>query len=82
MRLGRLIGLIKNGARATAIGLMLIAFYSSSVNAQQPPFKGCVAVSKSEYNSAKKKKLLRTRFGSYVRTGRLLRRHYYWYCRQ
>jgi len=74
------ITLIENGACIAVIGLMLIAFHSSSVNAEQPPYKGCVSVSKGAYQIAKKKKLLRNRFGTYVRTGRLWRR-YYWYCR-
>jgi hypothetical protein len=74
------ITLIENGACIAVIGLMLIAFPSSSVNAEQPPHKGCVGVSKDAYQIAKKKKLLRTRFGTYVRTGRLWHR-YYWYCR-
>ena len=52
---------------------------SSSVNAE-PPANGCVAVSKGEYQGAYRKKLLRTRFGTYVRTGRL-GRYSYWYCR-
>jgi hypothetical protein len=70
---------IEHGACIAAIGLLLIAFPAASVNAQQPPRKGCVEVSKSEYDSAKREKLLRTRFSFYVRTGRLWRRHY-WYC--
>jgi len=61
------------------IGLMLIAFLSSSAIAEQPPQDGCVAVPKSQYDSAKKQNLLSNRFGMYVRTGRFLRR-YYWYC--
>jgi len=73
------IGLIENGACTVVIGLMLIALSSSSVNAQQPPRNGCVAVSKIEYYSAKRQNLLRNRLGTYVRTGHLLRR-YYWYC--
>ena len=79
MRRGRF---IENAACAARVGLMLIAFSSSSVDADQPkpPRKGCVAVSKDEYNSAKKQKLLRDMYGSYFRTDRILRRHY-WYCR-
>ena len=73
------IGLIENGAYTVVIGLMLIALPSSSVDAQQPPRKGCVAVSTIEYNSAKREKLLRNSNGTYVRTGRILRR-YYWFC--
>ena len=80
MKRGKLIALIENGACTAAIGLMLIAFLPSTVNAEQPPRKGCVAVSKNEYGSAKREKLLRNRYGTYVRTGRLWRRHY-WYCR-
>jgi hypothetical protein len=46
MKRESLIALI--GACTCGIGLMLIAFPSPSVNAQQPPRKGCVAVSKQE----------------------------------
>jgi hypothetical protein len=67
------------GASICAIGFVLIAFPSPSVNAQQPPQAGCVAVSKEEYDSAKRQRLLHTRFSTYVRTGRLGRR-YDWYC--
>ena len=81
MRLGNLIALIENRAYTTVIVLMLIAFPSSLVNADQPPRKGCVAVSKREYSSAKKQKLLRSMmYGSYFRTGRIWQRRY-WYCR-
>jgi len=67
------------GACICAIGLMLTAFPFSSVNAEQSPRMGCVAVSKQEYDSAKRQKLLRSRFSTYLRTGRLGQRHY-WYC--
>ena len=73
------IAFIVNRVCTAVIGLMLIATPSSAVNAEQPPWKGCVAVSKVEYDAAKKEHLLRTKFGTYVRTGRLWRR-YYWYC--
>ena len=79
MRRREFIGLIENGACTVVIGLMLIALPSSSVNAQQPPRNGCVAVSKIEYDSAKRQKVLDHTNGAYVRTGRILRR-YYWYC--
>lgn len=59
---------------------VLAAFSSSSAKAQQPPYTGCVLVSKQEYDSAKRQKMLRTRFSSYIRTGRIGRR-LYWYCR-
>jgi hypothetical protein len=71
--------LIESGAYIAVIGLMVIAFPSTSVNAQQAPRKGCVAIDKREYDSAKREKMLRTELGAYVRTGRLWRR-YYWYC--
>jgi hypothetical protein len=62
-----------------SITALLIASSSSSVNAG-PPAKGCVAVSQGEYQGAYRKKLLRTRFGTYERTGRL-GQYFYWYCR-
>ena len=64
---------------AFVCGLMLVTFSFLAVNAQQAPDKRCVAVSKQEYDSAKAQNLLRTRYSTYVRTGRLWRR-YYWYC--
>ena len=78
MKRQNLIALI--GVWTCAIGLMLFAFPSSSVNAAQPPSERCVPVSKQEYDSAGSKMLLQTRFSSYERTGQLGRRHY-WYCR-
>jgi hypothetical protein len=60
------------------IATSLIASSSSSANAE-PPGKGCVAVSTGEYQVAYRKKLLLSRFGTYVRTGRL-GQYYYWYC--
>jgi hypothetical protein len=68
------------GAWTCAIGLMLAAFPGSSVNADQPPRPGCVAVVKQEYDSAKRQNLLQNRFSSYATTGQLGRRSY-WYCR-
>ncbi len=79
MKRENLIAHVPNGALSCTIGLMLFTFPSSSVNAEQPPGKQCVSVSKQEYDSAKRQKLLRTRFSTYVRTGRLGRRSY-WYC--
>ncbi len=80
MRRRKFITLVESGASIAVIALLAFAF-SSSTNAEQtpqPPWKGCYAVDKREYDSAKKQKLLHGR-GTYVRTGRLLRRHY-WYC--
>jgi len=67
-------------AAGVAIGLVLSAFPGASANAAKPPYEGCVAVAKQEYNAAKKQHLLRTRFTQYVRTG-LPGRRQYWYCR-
>jgi len=78
MKRRKLIALIENGACIAVIGLMLIEFPSSAANAEQPPW-GCLTVSKGEYDAAKSKKMLRNKFGRYVRTGRLWQRNY-WYC--
>ena len=67
------------GACAALLGLMLFTFSPSQATAQQPPRAGCATVAKGEYDSAKKQNLLHTKFGGYVRTGRPLRR-VYWYC--
>jgi hypothetical protein len=79
MKQGKLIALFENRMFTAVIGLMLIAYPSSSANAQQRPWEGCRAVSKIEYDSAKRQYLLHGRFGNYVRTGHFWRR-YYWYC--
>jgi hypothetical protein len=47
--------------------------------AQQLPSDRCLAITKAEYDAAKRQKLLQIRFGTYVRTGRIFHRHY-WYC--
>jgi hypothetical protein len=67
------------GASAAWLGLMLFAFSPAQAKTQQPPRAGCATVAKGEYDSAKKQNLLHTKFGGYVRTGRPLRR-VYWYC--
>ena len=79
MKLGKPLALVHISVCTGAIGLMLATLLVASANAQQPPRQRCLEVSKSEYNIARKQKLLRNRFGDYVRTGRMLRRHY-WYC--
>jgi hypothetical protein len=50
-----------------------------AANSEPPPWEGCAAVPKIQYDSAKQKFLLVGRFGYYLRTGRFLRRRY-WYC--
>ena len=43
-----------NSGYVAAIGVTLIAFFSSVANVeQQPPWEGCRAASKTEYESAK-----------------------------
>jgi hypothetical protein len=69
------------GVWCCAMALALIAVPLAPVNAKQAPPKGCVAVTKQEYDSAKKQNLLQSRFSTYLRTGRLGRRSY-WYCRE
>ena len=70
----------KRSAAGGAIALLLIALPYAPASAAKPPYEGCVAVTRQEYNSAKKQHLLRTRFTQYVRTGLPMRRQY-WYCR-
>src|SRR5262245_35366086 len=63
---------------AVVIALALVALPFSSASAQQPPWSGCISVSKREYDSAQKSRIGH-RLGSYVRTRVWLRR-FYWYC--
>jgi hypothetical protein len=67
-------------AAGAVVALALSTLPSASATAAKPPYEGCVAVAKQEYNAAKKQHLLRTRFTQYVRTG-LPGRRQYWYCR-
>ena len=60
--------------------LPLFAFSCVSHGAQQPPWEGCRAASKIEYESAKRDFLLQTSVGAYATTGHWWQRHY-WYCR-
>jgi len=59
--------------------LPLLAFSCATLDAQQPPWEGCRAASKTEYKSAKRDFLLQTSVGAYATTGHWWRR-YYWYC--
>jgi hypothetical protein len=64
----------------SATAVPLIAFSCASLDAQQqPPWEGCRAASKTEYESAERDHLLRTSVGAYATTGHWWRRHY-WYC--
>jgi len=61
------------------VGTLLTAFTPSSVKAQQPPLReGCRAVSKLEYETAKREYILISRGGRYVQTGNFWRHHYWW----
>jgi len=51
----------------------------ATLGAQMPPWAGCRAASKTEYESAKRDFLLQTSVGAYATTGHWWRR-YYWYC--
>jgi hypothetical protein len=70
----------KRSAAGGAIALVLSALPLAAAGAAKPPYSGCVAVTKAEYDSAKKQHMLRTRYTEYVRTG-LPGRRQYWYCR-
>lgn len=65
------------GALLAACTAACLAHAASAVS---PPSDRCRPASKLEYDSAKRQFLLNTRAGSYVRTGRVFARHY-WYCR-
>jgi hypothetical protein len=78
MKRGKHIAPVATLAWACAV-LMLIACHSSPASADPAPPKTCRAISSQEYAAAKKQKLLRSQFASYVRTGRLGSRQY-WYC--
>jgi hypothetical protein len=75
----RLITLMLSGACAVVIGLLLL-IRPSAPGMSQPPAARCLAISKGEYDGAKRDKLLHVRFGAYVKTGPLWQRTY-WYCR-
>ena len=52
--------------RLCATTLPLFAFSCVSLDAQQPPWEGCRAASKTEYESAKRDFLLQTSVGAYA----------------
>jgi hypothetical protein len=61
------------------LGALLSAFTPSSVEAQQPPLKeGCRAVSKLEYDTAKREYIVISKGGRYVQAGHFWRRSYWW----
>jgi hypothetical protein len=75
----KLIVLSLSGACAAVAGLMMLTA-SPPPSLSQPPAKRCVAISKGEYDGAKRDKLLHAAFGAYVKTG-WPRSHAYWHCR-
>ena len=67
-------------AAGGALALVLSALICTPASAAKPPYGNCIAVTKQEYESAKRQHMLRTRYTQYVRTG-LPGRRQYWYCR-
>jgi hypothetical protein len=63
---------------ATTVSLLTLSSCASP-STQGPPWEGCRAASKTEYESAKNDFLLQTSVGAYATTGHWWRR-YYWYC--
>jgi hypothetical protein len=78
MKVGNRMVFLDKGASLAAIAAVL-SFSSSSVLAAPPPREGCRAVSKIEYESAKREYLLISRSRVYVQTGHFWR-HHYWHC--
>ena len=76
----RYVVIIGRPAVAAATASILLTLFCSPAHAQTAPRPGCVAVSKGEYDSASRTNRLQNRVGSYVRTRKLWRRHY-WYCK-
>jgi hypothetical protein len=62
----------------TAVCLLALSSYASP-GTQEPPWEGCRAASKTEYESVRRDYLLQTSVGAYGTTGHWWRR-YYWYC--
>jgi len=73
------IALIERVVWSCTVGLALVVCHALAAQAQTTPPKRCASIAKQEYDAAKKQNLLRSRFGDYVRTGRIGRRQY-WYC--
>jgi hypothetical protein len=69
---------LRDDAAFVIIGVLATALLPLPSNAQQRPAERCVSVSKTEYDSVRKASL-NNRFGTYLRTGAMFRR-YYWYC--
>jgi hypothetical protein len=70
----KLIAVVECSTTIVEIAFLVLAF-PSSAKSQQPPRKDCYVVDKREYDSARMKNMLNSRSGTYVRTGRVLRRY-------
>jgi len=61
------------------VGALLTAFTPLPAKGQQPPLReGCRAVSKIEYDAAKREYIVIGKGGRYLQTGYFWRRHYWW----
>jgi hypothetical protein len=71
--------LLDKGASVAAVAAVLSFSSSSGLAAASPPREACRAVSKIEYDSARREYLLISNGRVYVRRGPLWRRNY-WHC--
>ena len=61
------------------VGALLTAFTPLPAKGQQSPLReGCRAVSKIEYDTAKREYIVISKGGRYLQTGYFWRRHYWW----
>lgn len=79
MKAERLSARLSAGWATTVLAAVLVALSPALARTELTPW-GCMAVTKAEYDAAKKKKMLHGRFGDYKRTGHIWRRSY-WFCR-
>ena len=79
MRAEKLSARFSSGCAIAALAAALIALSPALAKTEEMPW-GCMAVTKAEYNAAKKQKILHGTFGVYKKTGRIWRRSY-WFCR-
>jgi hypothetical protein len=69
----------QTSASVAVIATVSLFACSSVIAKPLPPKEGCRAVSRLEYNTAKKENVITSKGGRYVRTGPFWRR-YYWHC--
>jgi NAD(P)-dependent dehydrogenase (short-subunit alcohol dehydrogenase family) len=70
---------LKNSMSVAVVITMSLLACASAIAKPIPPREGCRAVSKIEFNAAKREYLLNSRARVYIRTGPFWRRHY-WHC--